>query len=148
MIKLVADGDRGVLVGGTAVGPSGGEVLGLIAAAVHAEIPVATLRGMHFAYPTFHRAIETALGDLLTATRVTYAPSSVKVRGRTRAEGVRACSTEIPMSHDQPTASRPTGRTRTAPNPQGEPATAGTVEPDTSERLYTSEEFAAYSDAR
>ena len=64
MIKLVADQARGVLVGGTAVGPSGGEVLGLIAAAVHAEVPVSTLRGMHFAYPTFHRAIETALGDL------------------------------------------------------------------------------------
>ncbi len=64
VIKLVADQARGVLVGGTAVGPSGGEVLGLIAAAVHAEIPVTTLRGMHFAYPTFHRAIETALGEL------------------------------------------------------------------------------------
>ena len=39
LIKLVADADRGVLVGGTVVAPSGGEVLGLIAAAVHAEIP-------------------------------------------------------------------------------------------------------------
>ena len=65
IIKLVADADRGVLVGATSVGPSGGEVLGLLAAAVHAEIPVATLRGMHFAYPTFHRAVETALGDLV-----------------------------------------------------------------------------------
>ena len=64
IIKLVADGDRGILVGGTSVGPSGGEVLGLIAAAVHAEIPIDTLRGMHFAYPTFHRAIEAALDDL------------------------------------------------------------------------------------
>ncbi len=64
LIKLVADGDRGILVGGTAVGPSGGEILGLLAAAVHAEIPIGTLRGMHFAYPTFHRAIEAALGDL------------------------------------------------------------------------------------
>ena len=64
IIKLVADGDRGILVGGTAVGPSGGEIVGLIAAAVHAEIPIGTLRGMHFAYPTFHRAIEAALDDL------------------------------------------------------------------------------------
>ena len=61
MVKLVADADRGVLVGGTVVAPYGGEVLGLLAAAVHAEVPVATLRGMHFAYPTFHRAIEVAL---------------------------------------------------------------------------------------
>jgi pyruvate/2-oxoglutarate dehydrogenase complex dihydrolipoamide dehydrogenase (E3) component len=64
IIKLVADADRGVLVGATSIGPSGGEVLGLLAAAVHAEVPVATLRGMHFAYPTFHRAIEVALADL------------------------------------------------------------------------------------
>ena len=64
LIKLVADADRGILVGATSIGPSGGEVLGLLAAAVHAEVPVATLRGMHFAYPTFHRAIEVALADL------------------------------------------------------------------------------------
>jgi len=64
LVKLVADADRGVLVGGTAVGPSGGEVLGLVATAVHAEVPVATLRTMHFAYPTFHRAVEAALDDL------------------------------------------------------------------------------------
>ncbi|GAB3864906.1 NAD(P)/FAD-dependent oxidoreductase [Nocardioides maradonensis] len=64
VIKLVADATRGVLVGGTTVGPSGGEVLGWVATAVHAQVPIATLRTMHFAYPTFHRAIETALGDL------------------------------------------------------------------------------------
>ncbi len=64
VIKLVADADRGILVGATAVGPFGGEVLGLLAVAVHAEVPLATLRGMHFAYPTFHRAIEVALADL------------------------------------------------------------------------------------
>jgi pyruvate/2-oxoglutarate dehydrogenase complex dihydrolipoamide dehydrogenase (E3) component len=64
IVKLVCDADRGILVGASVVGPSGGEVLGLLAAAVHAEIPVATLRGMHFAYPTFHRAVESALDDL------------------------------------------------------------------------------------
>lgn len=64
LIKVVADLDRGVLVGATAVGPSGGEIIGMLVTAVHAEVPLATLKGMHFAYPTFHRAIETALGDL------------------------------------------------------------------------------------
>jgi pyruvate/2-oxoglutarate dehydrogenase complex dihydrolipoamide dehydrogenase (E3) component len=64
VIKVVADPDRGVLVGATAMAPSGGEVIGLLAAAVHAEIPLDTLRTMHFAYPTFHRAIESALKDL------------------------------------------------------------------------------------
>ena len=66
LIKLVADRERGVLVGGTTVGPSGGEVLGLVAAAVHAQVPVATLRTMHFAYPTFHRALEVALDQIET----------------------------------------------------------------------------------
>lgn len=64
LIKLVEDADRGVLVGGTAMGPSGGEVLGLIALAVHARIPVADLRSMIYAYPTFHRGIEDAIRAL------------------------------------------------------------------------------------
>jgi pyruvate/2-oxoglutarate dehydrogenase complex dihydrolipoamide dehydrogenase (E3) component len=64
VIKLVADADRGVLVGATAVGPAGGEILSMLVTAVHAEVPIATLRSMHFAYPTFHRAVETALADL------------------------------------------------------------------------------------
>jgi pyruvate/2-oxoglutarate dehydrogenase complex dihydrolipoamide dehydrogenase (E3) component len=64
VIKVVADQDRGVLVGATAVGPSGGEVLSMLATAVHAEVPIATLRTMHFAYPTYHRAVESALAEL------------------------------------------------------------------------------------
>jgi pyruvate/2-oxoglutarate dehydrogenase complex dihydrolipoamide dehydrogenase (E3) component len=64
VIKVVADAERGVLVGATTVGPAGGEILGLLATAVHAQVPVATLLTMHFAYPTFHRAIESALKDL------------------------------------------------------------------------------------
>jgi pyruvate/2-oxoglutarate dehydrogenase complex dihydrolipoamide dehydrogenase (E3) component len=63
-IKLVADADRGVLVGGTVMGPAGGEVLGLLALAVHAEVAIDDLRSMIYAYPTFHRGIEAALGDL------------------------------------------------------------------------------------
>jgi pyruvate/2-oxoglutarate dehydrogenase complex dihydrolipoamide dehydrogenase (E3) component len=63
-IKLVEDADRGVLVGATAMAPSGGEVLGLLALAVHAQVPVSTLRTMIYAYPTFHRGIEDALTAL------------------------------------------------------------------------------------
>jgi len=63
-IKLVEDTDSGVLVGATSAGPNGGEVLGLLALAVHARIPVAQLKTMIYAYPTFHRAIEAALGRL------------------------------------------------------------------------------------
>jgi pyruvate/2-oxoglutarate dehydrogenase complex dihydrolipoamide dehydrogenase (E3) component len=59
LIKLVEMDD--VLVGATAMAPSGGEVLGLLTLAVHARIPVTTLKGMIYAYPTFHRAIDSAL---------------------------------------------------------------------------------------
>jgi pyruvate/2-oxoglutarate dehydrogenase complex dihydrolipoamide dehydrogenase (E3) component len=63
-IKLVADTDHRVLVGATSAGPSGGEVLGLLALAVHARVPLESLDSMILAYPTFHRAIGDALSDL------------------------------------------------------------------------------------
>jgi pyruvate/2-oxoglutarate dehydrogenase complex dihydrolipoamide dehydrogenase (E3) component len=64
VIKVVEDAERGVLVGGTVLAPYGGEVIGLLVAAVHAEVPVQRLRTMHYAYPTFHRAIEAAIKHL------------------------------------------------------------------------------------
>jgi pyruvate/2-oxoglutarate dehydrogenase complex dihydrolipoamide dehydrogenase (E3) component len=63
-IKLVADADRGLLVGATSAGPVGGEVLSGLAVAVHGEVPVDRLRHMIYAYPTFHRGIEDALREL------------------------------------------------------------------------------------
>jgi pyruvate/2-oxoglutarate dehydrogenase complex dihydrolipoamide dehydrogenase (E3) component len=64
LIKLVCDADRGVLVGATSVGPRGGEVLSMLTLAVHARLPVTTLRQMIYAYPTFHRGMLDALADL------------------------------------------------------------------------------------
>ena len=58
-VKLVAR--DGVLVGATSMGPTGGEVLGLLVLAVHARVPLETMRSMIFAYPTFHRAVDSAL---------------------------------------------------------------------------------------
>jgi pyruvate/2-oxoglutarate dehydrogenase complex dihydrolipoamide dehydrogenase (E3) component len=63
-IKVIADRSRGVLVGATSAGPSGGEVLGALAVAVKAEVPIATLKATIWAYPTFHRAIGDALRSL------------------------------------------------------------------------------------
>jgi len=64
LIKVVADADRGVLVGATVVGPAGGEVLGALAVAVHGQVPIDRLSSMIYAYPTLHRGIEDALGRL------------------------------------------------------------------------------------
>jgi len=63
-VKLVADADRSVLVGATSAGPTGGEVLGALAVAVQARVPLAALQSMIYAYPTFHRAIQAAVTQL------------------------------------------------------------------------------------
>jgi len=60
-IKLVADADRGVLVGATCVGPRGGDMQSMLELAVRESIPVDRLRHLIYAYPTFYRGIgETA----------------------------------------------------------------------------------------
>jgi pyruvate/2-oxoglutarate dehydrogenase complex dihydrolipoamide dehydrogenase (E3) component len=59
LVKLVVC--NGELVGATSMGPMGGEVLGMLTLAVHAQISVETLRSMLYAYPTFHRAVDSAL---------------------------------------------------------------------------------------
>jgi len=64
-IKLIEDARRGVLAGASSAGPAGGEVLGALGIAVHAQVPVTDLQAMIYAYPTFHRAIEAALDDLV-----------------------------------------------------------------------------------
>jgi pyruvate/2-oxoglutarate dehydrogenase complex dihydrolipoamide dehydrogenase (E3) component len=62
-IKLVvADGQ---LLGATSVGPAGGEVLSMLTLAMHARIPVTTMKTMIYAYPTFHGAVLDALNQLV-----------------------------------------------------------------------------------
>lgn len=64
VIKLVADASTKTLVGATAAGPNGGEVVGLLTVAVHAKVTVDQLRSMIWAYPTFHRGVEDAVNAL------------------------------------------------------------------------------------
>lgn len=66
-IKLIEDASTGLLAGATSAGPAGGEVLSMLALAVQARVPVARLREMIYAYPTFHRAVEDALAALASA---------------------------------------------------------------------------------
>ena len=60
-VKVVEDADANVLVGATVVAPSGGEILAALTLAVHARVPVASLRTMHYVFPTLHRAILEAV---------------------------------------------------------------------------------------
>jgi pyruvate/2-oxoglutarate dehydrogenase complex dihydrolipoamide dehydrogenase (E3) component len=62
LIKLVADRKTGVLVGATAAGPRGGEMLGLLNLAVHARVGLDELRSMIYAFPTFYGGIGEAVG--------------------------------------------------------------------------------------
>jgi pyruvate/2-oxoglutarate dehydrogenase complex dihydrolipoamide dehydrogenase (E3) component len=67
-VKLVVR--DGVLVGATAMCPYGGEVFSMLALAVHAELTLETMRTMIFAYPTFHRAVDSALWSPNNAAKI------------------------------------------------------------------------------
>lgn len=60
--KVVADRRTGVVLGATTVGPHGGDVIGMLTLAVHAGIPLSTLRSMIYAFPTFHGGVGEAIG--------------------------------------------------------------------------------------
>jgi len=62
VIKLVVDRDERVLLGATVVGPNAGEVLGMLALAVHAGIPLDVLQSMTYAFPTFYGGVGEAIG--------------------------------------------------------------------------------------
>jgi pyruvate/2-oxoglutarate dehydrogenase complex dihydrolipoamide dehydrogenase (E3) component len=63
-IKLIADASQNVLIGATTAGPAGGEMIGAMSVAVHAAVPIETLRSTIWAYPTFHRGFGQALSEL------------------------------------------------------------------------------------
>lgn len=63
-LGLLADVDRGVLVGGWAVAPLAGEWIHHASLAIRGEIPIATLQDMVPQFPTYHEAYQTALDRL------------------------------------------------------------------------------------
>ena len=63
-LKVMADSERGVLVGAVAVGPEAGEWLGQLTLAVRAQVPVELLRETIQPYPTFSEAVQFAVRDL------------------------------------------------------------------------------------
>ena len=63
-VKIVEDAERGVLVGATVVGPAGGELIGMLTLAVHAQVPVSTMATMFYVFPTLHRAVLEAITAL------------------------------------------------------------------------------------
>ena len=76
VIKLVVDRQAGVLVGATSVGPRGGDVLGLLAAAVHSRMPIKDLQNMIYAYPSFYGGIGEAVGAYGRGTGMVLDPDA------------------------------------------------------------------------
>lgn len=64
VIKLVADADRDILVGGSVMGPAAGEIVGFLSLAIKERIPISRLRNLIYPYPTFVRGVEDALRQL------------------------------------------------------------------------------------
>jgi len=68
VVKLVADGQTDMLVGGSAMAPAAGEVIAFVGLAIRAGIPITTLQEFIYPYPTFVRAVKGALRRLGGAT--------------------------------------------------------------------------------
>ncbi len=58
VIKLVADGDRGVLVGATIVSPRAGEIVSELSLAILAEIPLRIMADLMHPFPAFSRGLQ------------------------------------------------------------------------------------------
>ena len=63
-IKLIADKNRGVLVGATLVTPRAGEILGELLLAVKAGVPLRQMADVIHPFPAFNRVLGAAFGEL------------------------------------------------------------------------------------
>jgi pyruvate/2-oxoglutarate dehydrogenase complex dihydrolipoamide dehydrogenase (E3) component len=63
-VKLVADAQRGVLIGATLVTPRAGEILGELVLAIKLGTPLATLADVLHPFPAFNRVLGESLAAL------------------------------------------------------------------------------------
>ncbi|MET0592125.1 MAG: hypothetical protein ABW133_05460, partial [Polyangiaceae bacterium] len=63
-LKLVADRERGVLIGATLVTPRAGEILGELILAIKLGTPLTTLADVIHPFPAFNRVLGESLGEL------------------------------------------------------------------------------------
>jgi len=67
-LKLVADRERGVLVGAMLVTPRAGEIVGELVLAIKLRTPLHTLADVIHPYPAFNRVLGATLGELAAKT--------------------------------------------------------------------------------
>ena len=63
-LKLIADGERGVLIGATLVTPRAGEIIGELVLAIKQGTPLKTLADVVHPFPAFNRMLGASLGEL------------------------------------------------------------------------------------
>jgi pyruvate/2-oxoglutarate dehydrogenase complex dihydrolipoamide dehydrogenase (E3) component len=63
-LKLMADRERGVLIGATLVTPRAGEILGELVLAIKTGTPLETLADLIHPFPAFNRVLGQSLGEL------------------------------------------------------------------------------------
>ena len=68
-LKLVGDGDRGVLIGATLVTPRAGEIVGELVLAIKLGTPLRVLADVIHPFPAFNRLLGAALDDLAAQVR-------------------------------------------------------------------------------
>ena len=69
-LKLVADRERGVLVGATLVSPRAGEIVGELVLAIKLGTPLSTLADVIHPFPAFNRVLGESLGALAAKATV------------------------------------------------------------------------------
>jgi pyruvate/2-oxoglutarate dehydrogenase complex dihydrolipoamide dehydrogenase (E3) component len=67
-LKLVADRERGVLIGATLVTPRAGEILGELVLAIKVGVPLTALTDVIHPFPAFNRVLGKSLGELAAKT--------------------------------------------------------------------------------
>jgi pyruvate/2-oxoglutarate dehydrogenase complex dihydrolipoamide dehydrogenase (E3) component len=67
-LKLIADRERGVLIGATLVTPRAGEIVGELVLAIKLGTPLNTLADVIHPFPAFNRMLGESLGELAAKT--------------------------------------------------------------------------------
>ena len=75
-VKLVADRERGVLIGATLVTPRAGEIIGELVLAIKLQTPLTSLADLIHPFPAFNRVLGSTLEELAAQTVTQHAASS------------------------------------------------------------------------